>query len=129
IISVDNKAGLQAFGSGLEALGFEILSTGNTFRVLTESGVASRSISDLTGFPEILDGRVNTLHPAVHAGLLARRDVPAHTEQLRQHGFEAIDLVVFNLYPFVRTVAGQAVELDVALENIDIGGPTLIRAS
>jgi phosphoribosylaminoimidazolecarboxamide formyltransferase/IMP cyclohydrolase len=129
IISVDDKAGLQPFGSGLANLGIEIFSTGNTLRVLQEGGVPARSITDLTGFPEILSGRVKTLHPAIHAGLLARRDLPEHVGELRQHGFEPIDLVVSNLYPFVETVAGRSVALDEALERIDIGGPTLIRAS
>jgi len=129
IISVDDKAGLQPFGRGLAAMDVEIFSTGNTLRVLQEGGVPARSISDLTGFPEILDGRVKTLHPAIHSGLLARRDLPAHLEELREHGFAPIDLVVSNLYPFVETVAGREVELETALERIDIGGPTLIRAS
>ncbi len=129
IISVDDKTGLQPFGRGLADLGVEIFSTGNTLRVLHEGGVAARSITDLTGFPEILGGRVKTLHPAVHAGLLARRDLPEHVEEMQRHGFEPIDLVASNLYPFVETVAGKTVELDEALERIDIGGPTLIRAS
>lgn len=129
IVSVDDKAGLLPLGQGLSALGVEIFSTGNTLRVLQEGGVAARSISDLTSFPEILDGRVKTLHPAVHAGLLARRDQPEHLEELRQHGFEPIDLVVSNLYPFIQTVAGRQVAIETALETIDIGGPTLIRAS
>jgi phosphoribosylaminoimidazolecarboxamide formyltransferase/IMP cyclohydrolase len=129
IISVDNKEGLPPLGKGLTALGVEIFSTGNTLRVLQESSVPARSISDLTGFPEILDGRVKTLHPAVHAGLLARRDRPEHLMELRRQGFEPIDLVVSNLYPFVESVAGRQVGLETALERIDIGGPTLIRAA
>src|SRR4051794_40132449 len=129
IISVDNKAGIQDLGKGLAELGIEIFSTGNTLRVLQEGRVPARSISDLTGFPEILDGRVKTLHPAVHSGLLARRDRPEHLEEIRAHGFEPIDLVVSNLYPFVDAVAGRDVPLEEALERIDIGGPTLIRAS
>jgi phosphoribosylaminoimidazolecarboxamide formyltransferase / IMP cyclohydrolase len=129
IISVDDKTGLVPFALGLTELGIEIFSTGNTQHVMREGGVAARGVTDLTGFPEILDGRVKTLHPAVHAGLLARRDLPAHQAELTRHGFEPIDLVVSNLYPFVQTVAGRSVELDEALERIDIGGPTLIRAS
>jgi phosphoribosylaminoimidazolecarboxamide formyltransferase / IMP cyclohydrolase len=129
IISVDQKEGLPSFGRGLASLDFEIFSTGNTLRVLQESGVPARSISDLTGFPEILDGRVKTLHPAVHAGLLARRDRPEQMEELRRHSFEPIDLVVSNLYPFVEAVSGRQVDLETALERIDIGGPTLIRAA
>jgi phosphoribosylaminoimidazolecarboxamide formyltransferase / IMP cyclohydrolase len=129
IISVDQKEGLPSFGRGLASLNFEIFGTGNTLRVLHESGVPARSISDLTGFPEILDGRVKTLHPAVHAGLLARRDSPEQMEELRRHSFEPIDLVVSNLYPFVEAVSGRQVDLETALERIDIGGPTLIRAA
>jgi phosphoribosylaminoimidazolecarboxamide formyltransferase / IMP cyclohydrolase len=129
IISVDDKSGLGELGRGLAELGVEIFSTGNTLRVLQEAGVAAKSISDLTGFPEILDGRVKTLHPAVHAGLLARRDRPEHLEEIRRHGFEPIDLVVSNLYPFVESIAGRDVSQEEALERIDIGGPTLIRAS
>jgi phosphoribosylaminoimidazolecarboxamide formyltransferase/IMP cyclohydrolase len=129
IISVDDKTGLPPFGRELETLGFEIFSTGNTMRVLQEAGISVRSISGLTGFPEILDGRVKTLHPAVHSALLARRDRPEHLEELRRQGFEPIDLVVSNLYPFVEAVSGRQVELTAALERIDIGGPTLIRAS
>jgi len=129
IISVDDKAGLVPFARGLADLGIEIFSTGNTQRVLQEGGAPARSVTELTGFPEILDGRVKTLHPAIHAGLLARRELPAHRAELEAHGFEPIDVVVSNLYPFVKTVAGRAVALDEALERIDIGGPTLIRAS
>src|SRR5947209_65459 len=106
IISVDDKAGVQELGKGLVELNVEIFSTGNTLRVLQEGGVPARSISELTSFPEILGGRVKTLHPAVHSGLLARRDRPEHLEEIRSHGFEPIDLVVSNLYPFVDAVAG-----------------------
>jgi phosphoribosylaminoimidazolecarboxamide formyltransferase/IMP cyclohydrolase len=129
IVSVDDKQGLPAFARGLVELGVEIFSTGNTQRILLENGVPARSISEVTGFPEILEGRVKTLHPAVHAGLLARRDLPEHIEELARHGFAPIDVVVSNLYPFVETVAGRSVDLTTALERIDIGGPTLIRAS
>jgi len=114
---------------GLHGLGIEMYATGNTFRVLTEAGVAVRPVSDLTGFPEILDGRVKTLHPAVHGGILARRDKPEHLAELEKHGLGTIDIVVANLYPFQETVANLDVTLEDALENIDIGGPTMLRAA
>ncbi len=129
IISVDNKQGIEAFAAGLAQRGVEIFSTGNTMRALEAAGVPVRSISDLTGFPEILGGRVKTLHPAVHAGILARRDDPAHMAELEQHGLQPIDIVVCNLYPFSETVAQPGVTLEQAIEKIDIGGVTLIRAA
>lgn len=129
IISVDNKHGIESFAAGLALQGVEIFSTGNTMRALLAAGVAARSISDLTGFPEILGGRVKTLHPAVHAGILARRDDPAHMAELEQHGLQPIDMVVCNLYPFSATVAQPGVTLEEAIEKIDIGGVTLIRAA
>ncbi|HEX8998186.1 MAG TPA: bifunctional phosphoribosylaminoimidazolecarboxamide formyltransferase/IMP cyclohydrolase [Ktedonobacterales bacterium] len=129
IISVDNKQGIEAFAAGLAQQGVEIFSTGNTMRALEGAGVPVRSISDLTGFPEILGGRVKTLHPAVHAGVLARRDDPAHMAELEQHGLQPIDMVVCNLYPFSETVAQQGVTLAEAIDKIDIGGVTLIRAA
>ena len=129
IISVHNKAGLADFARGLAGLGVELYSTGGTHRALDAAGIPAKSISDLTGFPEILDGRVKTLHPAVHAGILARRDLPAHLEELKRQGLAPIDLIVVNLYPFVQTVTKPGVTLEDALENIDIGGPTLLRAA
>jgi phosphoribosylaminoimidazolecarboxamide formyltransferase/IMP cyclohydrolase len=129
LISVSDKRGLEPFAAGLRALGATIFSTGNTMRRLTEAGVVAQSVSVLTGFPEILDGRVKTLHPAVHGGILARRDVPAHMAALSEHGLVPIDLVVVNLYPFAETIARPGVALDEALEQIDIGGPTLLRAA
>ncbi len=129
IISVDNKAGIAAFAQGLSALGIEIFSTGKTLRTLEEAGVPARPVSDLTGFPEILDGRVKTLHPAIHAGLLARRDNPAHMAELAAHHIAPIDMVVCNLYPFAATVARTGVTLSEAIEQIDIGGVTLLRAA
>ena len=129
IISVSNKAGVVDFARGLAELGFEAYSTGGTHKALAEAGVAVASVSKLTGFPEILDGRVKTLHPAVHGGILARRDQPSHLEELAKSGIAAIDLVAVNLYPFVQTVTKPGVSLDDALENIDIGGPTMIRAA
>ncbi|HZQ35004.1 MAG TPA: bifunctional phosphoribosylaminoimidazolecarboxamide formyltransferase/IMP cyclohydrolase, partial [Dehalococcoidia bacterium] len=128
ILSVYDKAGIAEFAGGLARLGFELFSTGNTKAAIAGAQVPVRSISDLTGFPEILDGRVKTLHPAVHAGLLARRDLPEHVRELESAGLGTIDLVCTNLYPFVRTVRGGA-DLQTALENIDIGGPAMLRAA
>jgi len=129
IISVSDKAGVTDFAKGLSQLGFEIFSTGGTKKALGEAGVPVKSVSEITGFPEILDGRVKTLHPAVHGGILARRDLPGHMEELAKNNIGLIDLVTINLYPFVQTVAKEGVTLDEALENIDIGGPTMIRAA
>lgn len=129
IISVDDKTGIAELARTLIGAGVELYSTGNTMRVLAEAGLPVHSIEELTGFPEILDGRVKTLHPAVHAGLLARRDLPAHRETLASHGLAPIDIVVVNLYPFARTVADPTVDMTTALERIDIGGPTLLRAA
>jgi phosphoribosylaminoimidazolecarboxamide formyltransferase/IMP cyclohydrolase len=129
IISVHNKTGVEDFAKGLHKLGYEIFSTGGTKKALAAAGVPVKSISDITGFPEILDGRVKTLHPMVHGGILARRDLPAHLDELKKHKIEKIDLVAVNLYPFVQTVSKEGVTLEEALENIDIGGPTMIRAS
>jgi len=124
-----DKSGLADLARGLVDLGFEIISTSGTLKHLTEASIAARSVSDLTGFPEILDGRVKTLHPAVHAGLLARRDRPEHIEELARQGLAAIDLVAVNLYPFRETIAKPDVTEDDALENIDIGGPAMLRAA
>lgn len=129
IISVSDKTGVTDFANGLSQLGFEVFSTGGTRKALAEAGVPVKSISEITGFPEILDGRVKTLHPAVHGGILARRDLPAHMEELARNDIKGIDLVAVNLYPFVQTVAKEGVALEEALENIDIGGPTMIRAA
>jgi phosphoribosylaminoimidazolecarboxamide formyltransferase/IMP cyclohydrolase len=129
LISVSDKSGVVDFARGLEELGIEIFSTGGTKRSLEAAGVKTRSISELTGFPEILDGRVKTLHPAVHGGILARRDIPQHLSQLNQHHIELIDIVAVNLYPFVQTVTKAGVSLDEAIENIDIGGPSMIRSA
>ena len=129
LISVSDKRDLEAFAIGLRALDVEIFSTGNTARRLAEAGIAVRPVSDLTGFPEILDGRVKTLHPAVHGGILARRDIPAHMEALAAHEIGLIDLVVVNLYPFAETIARPGVTLEAALEQIDVGGPAMVRAA
>jgi len=129
IISVSDKTGVAEFARGLVKLGYGIFSTGHTKKDIEEAGVPVKSVSDITGFPEILDGRVKTLHPMVHGGILARRDLPAHMKELKEKKIEKIDLVVVNLYPFVQTVAQENVTLQDALENIDIGGPAMIRAS
>ena len=129
IISVSDKAGVTDFAKDLSQLGFEIFSTGGTKKALADGKVPVKSISEITGFPEILDGRVKTLHPMVHGGLLAKRNLPAHMAELAENKIEPIDLVAVNLYPFVQTVTKQGVTLDEALENIDIGGPTMIRAA
>ena len=128
LLSVSDKAGLPAFARGLARAGFEIYSTGGTRRALEAADVDVRSVSDLTGFPEIMDGRVKTLHPGVHGGLLARRDRPEHVAALEEHGLLPIDLVCVNLYPFAATIAGGA-EFDDAVEQIDIGGPAMVRAA
>ena len=129
LISVSDKTGLVDFARGLTELGVEVVSTGSTARVLADAHVPVTRVSEITGFPEILDGRVKTLHPAVHAGILADRDKPAHLDTLNDLGFSPIDLVVVNLYPFADTAARPDVTSAEAIENIDIGGPTLIRAA
>src|SRR6478609_6602355 len=129
LISVSDKTGLADFGRGLAALGVEILSTGGTAAALREAGVEVTDVSDFTGQEEILGGRVKTLHPRLHAALLARRDDPAHMATLEREGIEPIDVVCVNLYPFEQTVSGRDVAPEVAIENIDIGGPTMIRAA
>lgn len=129
LLSVSDKTGIVEFAKELEALGVEIISTGGTHKKLEEAGVKVTGISDVTGFPEYLDGRVKTLHPAVHGGLLARRDVPEHMEQLKELGIETIDIVAINLYPFKETIMKPDVTLADAIENIDIGGPTMLRSA
>ena len=129
LLSVSNKTGVVEFARGLRDLGVELYSTGGTMKSLDDAGVEVHSISELTGFPEILDGRVKTLHPSVHGGILARRDLPEHMEAIKQAGIATIDMVVVNLYPFVQTVTKSGVTLEEAIENIDIGGPTMIRSA
>ena len=128
LISVSDKTGLAEFGLFLAKQGVEILSTGGTAKALREAGVAVKDVSEATGFPEMMDGRVKTLHPVIHGGLLGLRDGGAHAAQMAEHGIEPIDLLVVNLYPFESTVAGGA-GFDEAIENIDIGGPALIRGA
>ncbi|MEE1038383.1 MAG: bifunctional phosphoribosylaminoimidazolecarboxamide formyltransferase/IMP cyclohydrolase, partial [Eubacterium sp.] len=129
LLSVSDKTGIVEFAKELESLGVEIISTGGTYKKLEEEGIKVTGISDVTGFPECLDGRVKTLHPAVHGGLLARRDVPEHMEQLKELGIETIDIVAINLYPFKETIMKPDCTLPDAIENIDIGGPTMLRSA
>jgi phosphoribosylaminoimidazolecarboxamide formyltransferase / IMP cyclohydrolase len=129
LISVSDKSGILELGKALQARKVEILSTGGTAKALKDGGVSVRDVSDFTGFPEMLDGRVKTLHPKIHGGLLGRRDLPDHVAQMEQHGIEAIDLVVVNLYPFEK-IAGQSDALwEELIENIDIGGPSMLRSA
>ncbi len=129
LISVSDKTGIAPLAKKLKIMGFEILSTGGTAKLLKENGIAVRSVSDYTGFPEMLDGRIKTLHPRIHGGLLGRRSLPEHLEQMEAQGIEPIDIVVVNLYPFEATVAKADCSLEDAIENIDIGGPTMLRAA
>jgi len=129
LISVSDKSGVVEFARALKALKVEILSTGGTAKLLADNGVAVTEVSDYTGFPEMLDGRVKTLHPKIHGGILGRRDLDSHVQAMKQRDIPPIDLVVVNLYPFEETVARQDCTLDDAIENIDIGGPTLLRAA
>jgi len=129
ILSVYDKSGIVEFARGLHDLGWELLSTGGTLRALHDAGVAASAISDLTGTPEMLDGRVKTLHPMVHGGLLYRRGHPQDEADVAEHGIAAIDLVAGNLYPFADTVSGNGATMEQALEQIDIGGPAMIRAA
>jgi phosphoribosylaminoimidazolecarboxamide formyltransferase/IMP cyclohydrolase len=129
LVSVHDKTGLADLGRALAALGIEIVSTGGTARLLRESGVAVREVAEVTGFPEMMDGRVKTLHPKIHGGILARRDLPEHVAALEQHGIPPIDLVVSSLYPFEATVARPGVSRAEAIEQIDVGGPAMIRAA
>jgi len=129
IISVSDKTGAVDLARGLRELDIQVFSTGGTKKSIEAAGIEVHGISELTGFPEILDGRVKTLHPAVHGGILARRDLPQHLSELSRNQIEPLDMVVVNLYPFVETVSKPDVALDQALENIDIGGPTMIRSA
>ncbi len=129
LISVSDKTGIVEFARELSSLGVEIISTGGTARALAEGGVPVIPIDDVTGFPEMLDGRVKTLHPAVHGGILARRDMPDHMAAIDSHGIKPIDLLCINLYPFAKTIANPDVHLEEAIENIDIGGPAMIRSA
>ncbi len=129
LISVSDKSGIVEFARSLSALGVKILSTGGTAKLLADAGLPVTEVADYTGFPEMLDGRVKTLHPKVHGGILARRDLPEHMAALEAHGIPTIDLLVVNLYPFVATIAKDECTLEDAIENIDIGGPTMLRSA
>jgi len=129
LLSVSDKTGVVEFARALAGRGIKMLSTGGTAKLLHDSGIAATEVSDHTGFPEMLDGRVKTLHPTIHGGILARRDLPAHVEAIRQAGIETIDLVVVNLYPFTQTIARAGCTLEEAIENIDIGGPAMVRSA
>jgi phosphoribosylaminoimidazolecarboxamide formyltransferase/IMP cyclohydrolase len=129
LISVSDKKGIVEFAKALREFGVEIISTGGTFTTLKNAGIEAKSVSDVTGFPEILDGRVKTLHPAIHAGILAVMDNPEHRDQLQKHNIEPIDLIVVNLYPFEQTISAEHVKLEEAIEQIDIGGPAMVRSS
>lgn len=129
LLSVSDKTGIVDFARALEQLGYEVVSTGGTAKILQENGVAVTGISEVTGFPECLDGRVKTLHPMVHAGILAMRENPEHMRQVEELGVTLIDVVAINLYPFKQTILKDGVSLEEAIENIDIGGPTMIRAA
>jgi phosphoribosylaminoimidazolecarboxamide formyltransferase/IMP cyclohydrolase len=129
LLSVSDKSGLVPFARGLVALGYELVSTGGTFQALRAADVPVRYVTDITGFPEVFDGRVKTLHPMVHGGILHRRDLSSHREQAAAQGIEPIDVVAVNLYPFAATIARPGVTDDEAIENIDIGGPAMVRAA
>jgi len=129
LISVSDKSGIVEFAQGLDKLGVEILSTGGTAKALKDAGLNVKDVSDHTGFPEMMDGRLKTLHPKVHGGLLFRRDNPKDKKETEKHGIEPIDIVVVNLYPFEQTVSKPDVKFEEAIENIDIGGPTMLRAA
>jgi phosphoribosylaminoimidazolecarboxamide formyltransferase/IMP cyclohydrolase len=129
IISVSDKTGVAEFAAELEKRGVEILSTGGTAKLFRDKGIKVMDVSSYTGFPEMLDGRVKTLHPKVHGGILGLRDNPEHKAKMDEHGIKPVDLVCINLYPFEKTVADPNCTLEDAIENIDIGGPSMIRAA
>src|SRR6185436_15371693 len=129
LLSVSDKTGIVDLGRGLAARGFELVSTGGTARALADAGLAVTNVSTVTGFPEMMDGRVKTLHPKIHGGLLARRDHQADLDAARTHGITLIDIVVVNLYPFAETARKPGVTFDELVEQIDIGGPSMVRAA
>ena len=129
LLSVSDKTGIPAFARGLSRLGFELYATGSTLQAIHDAAIDAKPVSELTGFPEMMDGRIKTLHPGVHAGILARRDKRQHLEALQEHGLRQIDLVCCNLYPFLATIRRPEVTFDEAVEQIDIGGPAMIRAA
>jgi len=129
LISVSDKTGIVEFAQALHGLGVRLISTGGTAKLLADQGLPVTEVAEVTGFPEMLDGRVKTLHPKVHGGLLARRDLPEHMAALNEHGIDTIDLLIVNLYPFEATVARPGCTLADAIENIDIGGPAMVRSA
>lgn len=129
LISVSNKEGVVEFAKALVSMGVEILSTGGTAKTLRDAGISVKEVSEYTGFPEMLDGRVKTLHPKIHGGLLSRRDNPKDMEEIKKYGIDTIDMVVVNLYPFEETISRPGVTFTEAIENIDIGGPTMLRSA
>src|SRR4029077_5484232 len=129
LLSVSDKTGIVDLGRGLAARGFELVSTGGTARTLADAGLAVTNVSDITGFPEMMDGRVKTLHPALHGGILARRDRPDDLEALARHRIGLVDVVAVNLYPFRKAAANPATRFEALVEEIDIGGPSLVRAA
>jgi phosphoribosylaminoimidazolecarboxamide formyltransferase / IMP cyclohydrolase len=129
LLSVSDKSGIIDFARELTRFDVELISTGGTAKALREAGFKVRDVAEVTGFPEMMDGRVKTLHPRIHGGLLALRDNPEHISAMREHGIEPIDMVVVNLYPFEQTVAREGVKLEEAIEQIDIGGPSMIRSA
>ncbi len=129
ILSVSDKKGIVEFARAINSMGIEILSTGGTAKALRDAGIPVKDVSEHTGFPEMLDGRVKTLHPRIHAGLLSRRDNPKDMEEIKKHGIDTIDMVVVNLYPFEETISRPGVSFAEAIENIDIGGPAMLRSA
>src|SRR5216117_1188278 len=129
LLSVSDKTGIVDLGRGLAARGFELVSTGGTARTLADAGLPVTNVSDITGFPEMMDGRLKTLHPALRGGILARRDRPDDLAALARHDIGLVDVVVVNLYPFVKAAANPATAFDALVEEIDIGGPSLVRAA
>jgi phosphoribosylaminoimidazolecarboxamide formyltransferase/IMP cyclohydrolase len=129
LISVSNKKGLVEFARTLTEKGVEIISTGGTAKALRDAGIPVKDVSEYTGSPEMLDGRVKTLHPRIHGGLLSRRDNPKDMEEIKKHGIDMIDMVVVNLYPFEETISKEGVTFADAIENIDIGGPAMLRSA
>jgi phosphoribosylaminoimidazolecarboxamide formyltransferase/IMP cyclohydrolase len=129
LISVSNKKGVTELAKVLADMGVEILSTGGTAKTLRDAGITVKDVSEHTGSPEMLDGRVKTLHPRIHGGLLSRRDNPKDMEEIRKYGIEMIDMVIVNLYPFEETISKQGVTFADAIENIDIGGPAMLRSA
>src|SRR4051812_40687847 len=129
LLSVSDKSGIVDFARALLTHGVQILSTGGTAQLLKLNGIVVTEVQDYTGFPEMMEGRVKTLHPKVHGGILARRDKPDHVKAMKEHDIPPIDMVVVNLYPFAATVAKPGVAMDDAIENIDIGGPAMVRAA